>query len=302
MNLNRHITRNVTFATLLLFILEVASGGEKPKTPMQPPPGGVKREVKGTWFRTEPLGKTPKRVTDAYPLSDQENKGDWSRFETMSDEFNGNQLDLAKWSPKSLSSQGRQPGLFREANVSVAGGQLHLVMRKEKVPPEYEKRGYHDYTCAKARSLTPVLYGYFETRAKPMNSAGSSSFWFAGSGDGWRTEIDVFEIGGKSKGFEQKYNMHLHVFYTPTDKEHWKLGEAWIAPWRLADDYHVYGLDWSEQELVCYVDGVAVWKVPNTHWHQPLSMIFDSETMGDWFGMPDDQDLPSTYHVDYVRT
>jgi len=290
-----------TLLVLLFIVAETAIVGEKPNTAKKAPPGGVKREAKGAWFRTDPLGETPKRVTDAYPLSDQENKGGWMRFEPMSDEFNGSQLDLAKWSPRSLTSQGRQPGLFRETNVSVSDGQLHLTMRKEKVPPEYEKRGYHDYTCAKARSTTRVRYGYFEVRAKPMNSAGSSSFWFAGSGDGWRTEIDVFEIGGKSKGYEQKYNMHLHVFYTPTEKEHWKLGEAWIAPWRLADDYHVYGLDWSEKELVFYVDGVEVWKVPNTHWHQPLAMIFDSETMGNWFGMPDDKDLPSIYHVDYVR-
>ena len=30
------------------------------------------------WNRTGPLGETPKRITDAYPLSDQENKGSGS--------------------------------------------------------------------------------------------------------------------------------------------------------------------------------------------------------------------------------
>ena len=30
-------------------------------------------------------------------------------------------------------------------------------------------------------------------------------------------------------------------------------------------------------------------------------MIFDSETMPQWFGMPDDKDLPSTFSVEYVR-
>lgn len=32
-----------------------------------------------------------------------------------------------------------------------------------------------------------------------------------------------------------------------------------------------------------------------------MFMIFDSETMGNWLGMPDDKDLPSTFSVDYVR-
>jgi hypothetical protein len=30
-------------------------------------------------------------------------------------------------------------------------------------------------------------------------------------------------------------------------------------------------------------------------------LIFDSETMPDWFGMPNDKELPSTFTIDYVR-
>ena len=30
-------------------------------------------------------------------------------------------------------------------------------------------------------------------------------------------------------------------------------------------------------------------------------MQFDSETMPTWFGMPKDEDLPSTYNIEYVR-
>ncbi len=110
-----------------------------------------------------------------------------------------------------------------------------------------------------------------------MNSGGSSSFWFqVEDTPGWLTEIDVFEIGGKAKGFERKYNMNLHVFRTPTKKEHWSAGGVWEAPWRLADDYHVYGLEWNKDDIKFFVDGVLVRSVENTHWHQPLFLIFDS--------------------------
>ena len=57
----------------------------------------------------------------------------------------------------------------------------------------------------------------------------------------------------------------------------------------------------TDDEIKYYVEGVVVRTVENTHWHQPLFLIFDSETMPKWFGMPDDEDLPSTYSIEYVR-
>jgi hypothetical protein len=57
-------------------------------------------------------------------------------------------------------------------------------MRKEKLPPEAEKQGYKDYTSAALHTKARTAYGYFEVKAKPMNSAGSSSFWFQG-GHAW---------------------------------------------------------------------------------------------------------------------
>jgi len=263
--------------------------------------GSEKRPTK-VWTRKGPLGETPQHATDAYPLSDQQNKGGWVKFEPLSDEFEGEALDLGKWTVGMTWWKGRQPALFSDRNVTVRDGKLHLTMRKEKVPPEYEKLGYHDYTSAALHSKVRSGYGYYEVKAKPMNSAGSSSFWFQqDETPGWKTEIDVFEIGGKAKGFESKYHMTLHVFQTPKEKKHWQVHDAWVAPWRLADDYHVYGLDWTKEEVRFYVDGVLVRAVENTHWHQPLLLIFDSEPMPNWFGMPDDKDLPSTFSVEYVR-
>ncbi len=254
------------------------------------------------WNRNGPLGDTPEHVTDAYPLSDQQNEGGWKKYDRMSDEFDGNELDLDKWTVGLYWWKGRQPALFSEENVALSDGKLHLTMRKQKVPDKYAKSGYKDYTSAALHSKDRSSYGYYEVKAKPMNSGGSSSFWFqVEETPGWRTEIDVFEIGAKAKGFEHKYNMNVHVFRTPTKREHWSVGGVWVAPWRLADDYHVYGLEWTADELQYFVDGVVVRTVENTHWHQPLFMIFDSETMPKWFGMPKDEDLPSTYSVEYVR-
>ena len=254
------------------------------------------------WVRQGELGTPPARVTDALPLSDQVNSGKWVPYEPMTDEFAGETLDEQKWWPRNPRWLGRQPAYFWPGNVTVADGKLDLTMRKQEVPEMPKEKGYHTYTSAAVQSTTRVLYGYFEIRARPMKSHGSSSFWFYHSEPERWTEIDVFEIGGGAPGFERKVNMNVHVFRTPTEKTHWSMHGHWVAPSDLADGYHVYGLQWDQDRLRWYFDGVLIRWVENTHWHQPLTLNFDSETMPKWFGLPNDSDLPSTYSIDYVRT
>lgn len=249
-------------------------------------------------------GKPPTNIRGTAPLRSAQStkvaqiRADW-------DEFNGPALDTNKWVLGITGWLGRQPAWFNPANVTVHDGQLQLTMRKEAVPPELEKRGYHDYTSAALHTRTRSSYGYYEVRARPMNSGGSSSFWFthedAQANPGWGTEVDVFELCGKQPQHDQRYYMTLHVWRTPQEKRHWQVGSYWTAPWRFAEQFHVFGFEWNRAELRWYVDGVLVHTVQNTHWHQPLFLIFDSETMPDWFGMPNDADLPSIFHVDYVR-
>lgn len=265
------------------------SAAEKPRPKLQ------------NWLRTGPLGPTPKRLTDAHPLSDQVNEGNWQSYKPMTDEFDGNDLNSDKWWPTNPRWIGRKPALFRVENVRVDEGKLHLSMRKGDVPEMQRHDGYHTYTSAAVQSKSKVLYGYFEVKCRPMASAGSSSFWFYHNGPEQWTEIDVFEIGGKAPGFERRYNMNVHVFKTPTEKQHWSSHGQFSASEDLADGDHVYGLAWDKKRIAWYLDGVLVRWVENTHWHQPLTLNFDSETMPDWFGLPKDEDLPSTYSIDYVR-
>jgi beta-glucanase (GH16 family) len=178
--------------------------------------GGEEKRPAEVWTREGPLGETPQHATDALPLSDQQNQGGWEKFKPASDEFEGKELDRGKWVVGLEWWKGRRPAAFGDGNVTVSGGKLRLTMRKEPVPPELGKLGYHDYTSAALHSRVRVGYGCYEVRARPMDSAGSSSFWFQQEGrPDWQTEIDVFEIGGKAKGFERKDKMNLHGKHGP---------------------------------------------------------------------------------------
>jgi beta-glucanase (GH16 family) len=257
------------------------------------------------WTLKGSFSELPIRTNQILPLSDQQNKAGWVRFEPIWDEFDQSTLDTNKWTVGMSWWQGRQPAWFNPLNVIVRDGQLHLTMRREEVRAEMKAKGYHDYGSAALHTKARSSYGYYEVKARPMNSGGSSSFWFAQEDPkgppGWATEVDVFELCGKSADHDRRYYMTLHVWATPQEKRHWQVGSYWESPWRFAKDYHVFGFDWDKEELRWYVDGVLVHTVQNTHWHQPLFLIFDSETMPEWFGMPNDADLPSTFSVEYVR-
>jgi beta-glucanase (GH16 family) len=259
------------------------------------------------WTRVGALGDTPAHVRADVPLSDQQNRGNWILDPQWCDEFNGNALDTRRWhlvAPgKPEVGIGPAPSVFVHENASVSDGLLKIVFRKQQVPfmngnPDFA------YTTALVRSHERTRYGYYETRAKAMDSGASSAFFLHWTGlPDNATEIDIFEIGGRTTHpeFDRAYHMHAHVWRTPTSDQHLDVGQAWTAPWRLAEAYHVYGFDWSAEKLVWYVDGVKVREAPNTHWFFAMQLIFDSEAMWAWFGPVDDAYLPSTFTIDYVR-
>ena len=99
--------------------------------------------------------------------------------------------------------RGRQPALFSEKNVTVSDGKLNLTMRKEPVPEEERRRGYHDYTSAALHTKARSSYGYYEVKAKPMNSGGSSSFWFQHFAATWPTRSTFSRSAARRRGLRR---------------------------------------------------------------------------------------------------
>ena len=65
---------------------------------------------------------------------------------------------------------------------------------------------------------------------------------------------------------------------------------------------HAHAVEWDARQIKFYVGGRTVHSVEDTHWHQPLQMNFDGQTMPEWFGLPKAEDLPSTFSIEYVRS
>lgn len=269
---------------------------------------GAKYKPTKEFTRHGPLAEPVARINDDYPLSDQENREGWTLYEPWSDEFNDGVLDTEKWMPYNHVWYGRAPARFLPSNVEEGNGMVRLAMRKDtSLEPVYfypDGEEYKDYSSATLSSRTAKRYGYIEARARA--GVGSSAFWLYAESFKEsklnRLEIDVYELGGLEKGYETLYNMNAWKFVKDGVPGRFQWQSTWDAGTRFADDFHVFGLKWTEDVIEYYVDGVLVRSIINQYWHSPLLLLFDTETMPHWFGVPPDDHLPGFHEIDYVRT
>jgi beta-glucanase (GH16 family) len=218
----------------------------------------------------------------------------WQPIPELSDEFDGASLN-ERWWPNNPAWIGRAPSFFHPGNVTLSGGELHLHLRKETLPEM--PKGF-SYTAASIKSKALVKYGYFESRCRIMPAA-TSGFWLYDHADDHWTEIDIFEVNGAKE--PRIVHMNVHVF-PPSDQEHWQIWDKWNSDEDLSAQFHVYGLEWNEKEIIYYIDGIERRRLPNTHWHDPLYLVFDVETHPKWtWSDSEDPFLPAAFTVDYVR-
>jgi beta-glucanase (GH16 family) len=73
------------------------------------------------------------------------------------------------------------------------------------------------------------------------------------------------------------------------------------VPFDFYEDFHVYGLLWTPTEMKWYLDGKEVFSRKNDYFTTALHLMLDCEIMEAWAGLPDPDDLPATFEIDYVR-
>lgn len=206
------------------------------------------------------------------PASDPANDGQWVLNSSVSDEFNGSTLDLDKWQNLGQNGNyygewmGRAPSQYSSANVSVSGGNLTITSKWEPDFDFSETVGSNGIAYGKPAPITTACivskakfkYGYMEMRCKAADGPISSSFWTTGRGG----EIDVFEHFGENARNElsaRRFHTSFHDWRkgSPTfGKRIWTNDHQ--LDFRVADDFHVYGLHWAEDLVKIYVDSTLV--------------------------------------------
>lgn len=262
------------------------------RTPDDQPPGVFIDNIVVTGKAT---AKHPTRVnigTETY-----------TEIHRLTNEFTTD-LKLQNWDDHDPKWVGRYPSWFEPSNLSIVDNKLHMTCRvandTDTLPsiPKGQTTPYTHAACA-YRSKEPVLYGYFEVKAKTIGGKWWNSFWLYNETDQLRTEIDIYEIVGS-----EHYRFHTaHRFwdkpdYIGTVEDHYKKQQEFFNVTDVMD-WHVYGLDWDQDNISWYVDGVQVYTTPNDYWHQPLHLMLDAE-VSSWPGTPTADDN-GVYEVEYIR-
>ncbi|MBR3943297.1 MAG: S-layer homology domain-containing protein [Clostridia bacterium] len=202
---------------------------------------------------------------------------------TFNEEFDGDSVDWSVWK----SANGPEGHILSSRwpeNAVVKDGAVHLEVRKEV-------RGGQSWTAGSISVRPEVFsqaYGYWEARYKFTESTGvNNSFWMSGGG----VEIDVCE-----GHYPNKANTNYHVW----EGEHTANSKQEKSEYDLSADYHTYGLEWNETELLYYLDGRLIATKAHDLAHTPLYPKLSSAVLS-WAGAVSDKTDGTAQIVDYVR-
>jgi beta-glucanase (GH16 family) len=214
---------------------------------------------------------------------------------SFSDTFAGTELDTSKWRPRSLGK--RRNGIVVE-QASTLNGNGQLAMTLTQVGAEYHiaQIATHDTFLQK--------YGYFECRARVNHELGAhTAFWLQSPalGEGlndpaqFGTEIDIFEYHINQGRSWVYHNLHWNGY----GAEHKQAGTK-VEIAGIDEGFHTFGLLWTADAYVFYVDGQETWRTSEAVSQIPQYIILSVELSG-WGGDVTQATLPDEIIFDYVR-
>ena len=211
-----------------------------------------------------------------------------------SDEFNGTALDMTKWNYRRL---GPRKGGVNVKDTVTLDGKGHLVLTTKQSGEKY-----HTAMIGTQGKFEPT-FGYFECRVKLQKQVGHwSAFWLqsptmgkeVGNTADSGTEIDIFEY------LRREVDIVNHTLHWDGYGEDHKSAQKKPQIPGLSEGWHTFGLLWTEEQYVFYVDGKETWRT-NQAISKRSEYIILSQEVGKWAGDITKAKLPDSLFVDYVR-
>lgn len=230
-----------------------------------------------------------------------------------SDEFNGTQVDLSKWSFETgtgcdiaLCGWGNNElQYYKSQNATISNGILSITAKKERVNGS-------TYTSARMKSLLKGdwTYGRFEARIKlPSGDGLWPAFWMLPTDNfygGWPAsgEIDIMENISKTPN-----TVLGTLHYGSSNSTHQYTGSSFtLNSGTFADAFHNFAIEWEPGTIRWFVDDVLYQTITSSdispeNWpfDKRFFFIMNLAVGGDLGGTVDPAIFPQSMQVDYVR-
>ncbi len=179
------------------------------------------------------------------------------------DEFEGEELDDSVWYCRFPGDM--NAGHNSLSQVSVSNGKLTIT--GEYLEDGEYGAGYYSASIALRQKYTT---GYFEIKCKCADSRYYwSAFWLQ-SGTSYDNEISAGGVGGAEIDifeamesryfpFELRNSVKTTIYCNGSDAlpdriDRQRVGKYYVG--NLYDEYHTFGLKWTEEEYIFYIDGI----------------------------------------------
>jgi beta-glucanase (GH16 family) len=232
-----------------------------------------------------------------------------------SDEFDGDTIDPSNWT-YDIGGWGWGNGeaqyyTDRPENARVENGLLVIEARQERFEDKY-------YTSARliTQGLQAFQYGRIEARMKVPEGAGLwPAFWMLGndfsrdSNDPFASnwphvgEVDIMEYVGREP------NLVMGTVHGPGYSGAGGLGRWNRQEHDIADEFHTFAVEWSENEISWFYDGELYFTltpevVGEREWvfNKQFFLLLNLAVGGQFAGTIGlDTKFPANLYVDYVR-
>ena len=242
------------------------------------------------------------------PVKPMGQKLDLAGYELVfCDEFEGNELDTGAWHHRAVGA--RRGGFNAESQASVADGVLTLTA-------QYREDGEFGAGWYAGMIALNQLYthGYFEIKCKCASGGGFwSAFWLqsgnsydhnASRGGVGGAEVDIFE----AMSYDEKIPSHRsavssNIHCNGGDNDPENIDSKHLGTFRgndIYDTYNTYGLEWTEDEYIFYINGVETTRSSFSKGvsQTPEEVIVSLEIPDEF---PFGQDHTAAMVVDYVK-
>ena len=227
---------------------------------------------------------------------------------TFHDEFDGKSLDPGKW--RTAYHWGAATAINKELAfyIDTQDSQRPIAT----VDPFAVKNGLLTIQAAKntdqglpytsgvitTHTSFSQTYGYFEARMKMPSGEGVwPTFWLMAANKDWPPELDIAEMVGQrattllttEQDAVDGHDVSKHCYPKVPD---------------MTQDFHKYGLLWTEADLTWYFDDSIVCHIlTQPSQHTPMYIIMNLAVGGGgWTGTPSDATaFPQELQVDYIR-